>query len=82
MFSPRAYDLCSHRFLATMSGIVSSCRVELKSKQKIIGYSHDINAIFALMGMTCQATHYSSSQSSQLCNTDDYFFAQVVGTYF
>lgn len=71
----RVYDLCSHRFsvLVTMSDTVSSCRLEFKSKQRVVHYSPVISAIFALMGMTCQTSHYWSSQISQLYYTDDLF---------
>lgn len=52
---------------------MSSWRLEFKSKQRVVHYSHVINAIFALMGITCQASHYWSSQISQLYYTDDHF---------
>lgn len=45
---PRAHDVCSLRFLASLTvlgiGCISWSRPDLKSNRKVVGYSHDICA--------------------------------------
>lgn len=77
----KVYDLCSHRFsvLVAMSDTVSSCRLEFKSKQRVVlDMTRDMTLMslmpfLHLMGMTCQTSHHWSSQISQLYYTDDLF---------
>lgn len=38
----------------------------LKSSQKVVDYTHNINATITLTGMSCHVNHYWSSQDSLL----------------
>ena len=51
--------------------------VDLKSNQKVVGYSMMFCATVVPLGISCQASHYCSSQSSQLGKTSDLFYPLV-----
>lgn len=71
------WDLCApqpwiiHQIYS--SRYVSSSGAGLKSNQKAIVYPtpHNIHAVIALMGISCHAGHYFSSQGSQMNNSVD-----------
>lgn len=43
---------------------ISSCRTNLKCKEKMTGYPYSVNAAMACMGIFCYTSHYYSSQGS------------------
>lgn len=53
---PRAYNLSSLRFLASLSvpGTGPSFGVGLKSNQKVVGYSHNVCATIVPVGISCR----------------------------
>ena len=82
MFSLKAYDLTSNKFLVQLTvpimGSVSG--VGFKSNQKWLATPIDIYAYSIQVGLFPQNSHYSSSRSSQLGNTIDYFSTLVAHT--
>lgn len=56
--------------------------VGLKFNHRVISYSHDICATIISLGISGQAGHYCSSQSSQLGKANDYFSPPIVCTAF
>lgn len=75
-FSLRYYDLAIHEFLTQICKVgfklKSSCKVEFKLNQKVLGYSHNIYATIVQRGLFYQASHDCDLHGSQLGNTVDF----------
>lgn len=79
------YDLSIHRFLASMTvpGMgYTFCGVDLKSNEKVVDSSHNINATVAQVAMSCQVSHYNSLQGSHLIKIHDHFSPPILCTEF
>jgi hypothetical protein len=50
--------------------------MDLKSDQKVVGYTPDVCTTIALVSMSCQAGHYCTLNGSQLGKVDGYFVYQ------
>ena len=61
-----------HRFLTP----VMMPGMDLKSDQKVVGYTPDVCTTIALVSMSCQAGHYYNTQYSQVAKTDHTFSRQ------
>lgn len=45
----------------------------LKSKEKVVGYFHDVHAISEAAGMSSQVHHYCNSKGLELGKIEEYF---------
>lgn len=75
MFLPRTFDLSSPRFLARQccQVWVLYCGVRFKFILEVAGYSPDVCATNASVGMSYQSSRYGRLKSAQLDMTKDYF---------
>lgn len=79
VYPPRTYDLQSHRVWAPLiMWKYGSHEKVLLSNQKVIGFSHNIHATIAPVGLSCQDSHCYSSQDSKLGMYEFYHSLAIV----
>lgn len=54
--------------------------MDFKSNEKIVAYTYDIPATIVELGMSCEASHYCTAESSQLDNVNNFFTHWVLYT--